>query len=181
MHEIVLVLHSWVRWVAIVMGVLATVTAFASPSGAQNNRWARFFTITLDVQFLLGIILLLTLNVFSDFGATMRDPIARFYTYAGQDIDKHGLCDNAPDWLETPRAGSPIEVIAQIVRAYEDGRDWEVVRAILEEKVFRLEDAAPAAAPGACFELAFSPESPASDPEYRSAAPPHALTCASPT
>ena len=86
MHELVLVLHSWVRWIAIITGVLATVTAFASPAGAQNNRWARFFTISLDVQFLLGIILLLTLNVFSNFGATMRDPIARFYTVEHETI-----------------------------------------------------------------------------------------------
>ena len=86
MHELVLVLHSWVRWVAIITGVLATVTAFGHSSGAGGNRWARFFTIALDVQFLLGVILLLTLNVFSDFGATMRDPIARFYTVEHETI-----------------------------------------------------------------------------------------------
>ena len=74
------------RWAAIVTGVLATATAFGSPSGAKNNRWAVFFTISLDVQFLLGIILLLTLNVFSDFGATMRDPIARFYAVEHETI-----------------------------------------------------------------------------------------------
>ena len=86
MHDLVLVLHSWVRWVAIVTGVLATATAFGSSSGAKSNRWAVFFTISLDVQFLLGLILLLTLNVFSDFGATMRDPIARFYTVEHETI-----------------------------------------------------------------------------------------------
>ena len=74
------------RWAAIVTGVLATATAFGSLSGAKNNRWAVFFTISLDVQFLLGIILLLTLNVFSDFGATMRDPIARFYAVEHETI-----------------------------------------------------------------------------------------------
>jgi hypothetical protein len=86
MHDLVLVLHSWMRWAAIVTGVLATATAFGSLSGAKNNRWAVFFTISLDVQFLLGIILLLTLNVFSDFGATMRDPIARFYAVEHETI-----------------------------------------------------------------------------------------------
>jgi hypothetical protein len=108
------------------------------------------------------------------------DPIAQFHTYVGQDTEKHGVCDNAPDWLESQRPGSPIEVLAEIVRAHEEGREWAVVRAILEDKVFRVEEAVPAAAPGACFELASSPGSPASDPEYRSAVPPHALTCASP-
>ena len=80
------------------------------------------------------------------------DPITQFHTYAGQDTEKHGVCDNAPDWLESPRPGSPIGVLAEIVRAHEEGRDWPFVRAILEEKVFRLADAVPAAGPGECFE-----------------------------
>lgn len=77
MHELVLVLHSWVRWVVIVAGILATFQAFTNASSSQRS--GLIFTIALDIQFLLGLVLLLTLNVFSDFGATMRDPIARFY------------------------------------------------------------------------------------------------------
>jgi hypothetical protein len=80
------------------------------------------------------------------------DPIAQFRTYVGQDAEKHGVCDDAPDWLGAPRPGSPIEAIAAIVRAYADGREWPVVRAILEEKVLRLEEPARAAGPGECFE-----------------------------
>jgi hypothetical protein len=87
MHELVLILHSWVRWIAIVAGVLATYSALTSgASGSANNRSGLFFTIALDIQFLLGLILLLTMNVFSDFGATMRDPIARFYTVEHETI-----------------------------------------------------------------------------------------------
>jgi hypothetical protein len=87
MHELVLVLHSWVRWVAIAAGVLATASAFTSSSSAgSSNRSGLIFTIALDIQFLLGLILLLTLNVFSDFGATMRDPIARFYAVEHETI-----------------------------------------------------------------------------------------------
>jgi hypothetical protein len=78
MHDLVLVLHSWVRWVAILGGVVATITALLSADSART-QWARIFTIALDVQFVLGLVLLLTLNVFADFGGTMRDPIARFY------------------------------------------------------------------------------------------------------
>ncbi len=37
------------------------------------------------------------------------DPILQFHTYVGQDTEKHGLCDDAPDWLEAPRAGSPVD------------------------------------------------------------------------
>jgi hypothetical protein len=87
MHDFVLGLHSWVRWVAIVAGVLATVTALGSKSSTTGgNRWGLIFTIVLDVQFLLGLILLLGLGVFADFGATMRDPIARFYTVEHETI-----------------------------------------------------------------------------------------------
>jgi hypothetical protein len=78
MHDLVLVLHSWVRWAAIATGILATIGAFTA-TGRPTSRWGRIFPIVLDVQFTLGLVLLLTLNVFADFGATMRDPIARFY------------------------------------------------------------------------------------------------------
>src|SRR5678816_4262845 len=86
MHDLVLVLHSWVRWVAILSGLLAVVSVVGSAAGAKTNRWARIFIIALDIQFLLGLVLLVTLNVFSDFGATMRDPIARFYTVEHETI-----------------------------------------------------------------------------------------------
>ena len=100
------------------------------------------------------------------------DPIEQFQTYVGQDTEKHGVCDNAPDWLETPRPGSPIEVIAEIVRAYDAGQDWPVVRAILEEKVFPLASPVLPAQPGACFEPQF-PDASAS----AGAAPVVAIKC----
>jgi hypothetical protein len=75
MHDIALILHSWVRWVVLITGVMTMVGAFSGTAG----RPAKFFTIALDVQFLLGLVLLFTSNVFADFGATMRDSVARFY------------------------------------------------------------------------------------------------------
>jgi hypothetical protein len=78
MHELALVLHSWVRWIVIITGILATAGAAASTSNG-SSRWSRIFTIALDVQFLLGLVLLFTLNLFSDMAATMSDPVARFY------------------------------------------------------------------------------------------------------
>lgn len=75
MHDIALILHSWVRWIVLIAGVMTTVGAFSGTAG----RTAKFFTIALDIQFLFGLILLFTTNAFNDFGATMRDPIARFY------------------------------------------------------------------------------------------------------
>lgn len=78
MHELLLLLHSWVRWVAVIGGVLATVTAFSS-TDPKNNRWGLIFTIGLDVQFLVGLLLLMTSSAFSNMGETMRDATARFY------------------------------------------------------------------------------------------------------
>ena len=75
MHDIALVLHSWIRWIVLIAGVMTTIGAFSGTAG----RSAKFFTIALDIQFLFGLILLLTSNVFADFGATMRDSTARFY------------------------------------------------------------------------------------------------------
>ena len=79
MHDLVLFLHSWVRWAAIITGILATVTALTGASDSRNNRWGLFFTIALDVQFLLGLLLLLTSTAFSNMAGTMQDPTARFY------------------------------------------------------------------------------------------------------
>jgi len=80
------------------------------------------------------------------------DAILEFRTYVGQDTEKHALCDDAPDWLASAREASPIDVLAELVRAYAQGRDWAFVRALLEEKVFRLAPDAPVSRPGACFE-----------------------------
>lgn len=81
------------------------------------------------------------------------DAIVEFHTYAGQDTEKHGLCDDAPDWLESPRAGSPIDPLAAIIRAYRDGQDWSAVRRILEEQVFPLAATTSPASIGRCFAL----------------------------
>jgi hypothetical protein len=80
------------------------------------------------------------------------DPIAEFHTYAGQDTEKHALCDDAPDWLDAPRDGSPLDALAELIRAYAQGRDWPAVKGLLEEGVLKLQPATRAARPGPCFE-----------------------------
>lgn len=75
MHDIALVLHSWIRWIVLIAGVMTTVGALSGKAG----RTAKFFTMALDIQFLFGLLLLFTTNAFNDFGATMRDSVARFY------------------------------------------------------------------------------------------------------
>ena len=104
MHDLVLFLHSWVRWAAIITGVLATVSVLGATADARNNRWAKFFTISLDIQFLLGLILVATTVNFGQMGEVMKDSTARFYAvehptmmilglvgvHAGQVLTKRG-------------------------------------------------------------------------------------------
>lgn len=88
MYELVLIAHSWLRWVALVAGVAATVAAATGrpTRGAPDraDRWGLILMIALDLQLLLGLALYLSLSpttaaIFNDFGAAMRDPVARFW------------------------------------------------------------------------------------------------------
>jgi len=89
MYELVLIVHSWVRWVAIIAGLIATVSAISARSfgDARDNRadkWGLILMIALDLQLLLGVLLYLVLSpnirpLLNDFAATMRDPANRFW------------------------------------------------------------------------------------------------------
>jgi hypothetical protein len=82
MYQLVLTAHSWLRWVALIAGLMAVVMAFtASP---RADRWGLILVIALDIQLLLGFALYLALSpnttaIFGNFGAAMRDPVARFW------------------------------------------------------------------------------------------------------
>ena len=82
MYELVLTAHSWLRWVALIAGLMAVVMAFtASP---RADRWGLILVIALDIQLLLGFALYFALSpntkaIFGNFGAAMRDPVARFW------------------------------------------------------------------------------------------------------
>ena len=87
MYTLALLLHSWLRWGALVAGLLAVFSLMSSrsaASGSSADRWGMFFMIALDLQLLLGLLLYFfispnTTAMFSDFGAAMRDPVARFW------------------------------------------------------------------------------------------------------
>jgi hypothetical protein len=84
MYSFVLILHSWLRWVAIATGIIATANAASSAAGARSEKSGLLFMIAMDLQMLLGVLLYGFLSpnttaTFKDFGAAMRDPVARFW------------------------------------------------------------------------------------------------------
>jgi hypothetical protein len=83
MYTTVLTLHSWIRWIALVAGVGATLAALRNREGSAE-RWGLIAVTTLDLQMLLGLVLYLVLSPFTmqamaDFGAAMKTPQLRFW------------------------------------------------------------------------------------------------------
>jgi hypothetical protein len=88
MYTLVLILHSWIRWVAVAAGIGATLTLLTGQQSVSrpdsSDRWGLIFLIAMDVQLLLGLLLYFVLSpvtavIRQDFGAAMRDPVARFW------------------------------------------------------------------------------------------------------
>src|SRR3984957_20603618 len=88
MYTLVLLVHSWLRYVALAAGFAATLTPLAGrPETAREgraDRWALVLMIVLDVQMLLSLLLYLALSPFTaeamrDFGAAMKNPALRFF------------------------------------------------------------------------------------------------------
>jgi hypothetical protein len=88
MYTFVLLLHSWLRWVALVAGVAATVTSYSDRSTTTGqgraDMWGLVLMAVLDLQMLLGLLLYLVLSpftaeAFKDFGAAMKSPGLRFF------------------------------------------------------------------------------------------------------
>jgi hypothetical protein len=88
-YEAFLILHSWLRWIVIILGLRAVVRAFIGASGRRpwqpaDSAAGRWFTMSLDLQFLIGLVLYallspLTTRAFGDMAAAMRDPETRFW------------------------------------------------------------------------------------------------------
>ncbi len=88
MYGVVLTIHSWIRWAALLLGVAATVSAFRDPAAPSSrvpgSWWDTSFQLTLDLQLLFGLLLYLGLSPFTrdalnDFGASMQVPALRFW------------------------------------------------------------------------------------------------------
>jgi hypothetical protein len=89
MYSLTLVLHSWWRWVVLVLVLVATWRGIIGNRQARawtdsDRRVNMFTTIALDVQMLLGLLLYVflspfTVEAFKDFGAAMRTPGLRYW------------------------------------------------------------------------------------------------------
>src|SRR3982751_667321 len=87
MYTATLFVHSWLRWVVILLGLLALVRAATGGTRAWTageDRGLLLLTIALDVQVLLGLLLYAwlsptTRSAFENIGAAMRNPQLRFF------------------------------------------------------------------------------------------------------
>jgi hypothetical protein len=88
MYPFALLLHSWLRWIIVVLGLIAVVRAVGGRRGrpwtAADENIGKWFGITLDIQFLIGILLYawlspITQAAFADFGGAMGNSGLRFW------------------------------------------------------------------------------------------------------
>ena len=87
MYTTVLVLHSWIRWIALVACVGVTLAALRGKVEGEKSiadRWGLVAMMALDLQMLLGLVLYLGLSpnmqeILNNFGAAMKRADTRFW------------------------------------------------------------------------------------------------------
>jgi len=87
MYTTVLLLHSWIRWVALVACVGVTLAALRGKVDGEKSiadRWGLVAMMTLDLQLLLGLVLYLGLSpnmqeILNHFGESMKRADTRFW------------------------------------------------------------------------------------------------------
>jgi hypothetical protein len=87
MYTAFLLVHSYLRWVVLLLGVLAVARGIAGASGrrpwlAADEAASRWFIISLDTQFLIGLVIYVflspfTMDAWSDMAGTMRNSALR--------------------------------------------------------------------------------------------------------
>jgi hypothetical protein len=89
MYSAFLGVHSYLRWVVVIAGLLVIARAIMGVAGrrdwsAGETTGVKVFTIALDLQFLIGLLLYVWLSPFmrdawADMAATMRNAPLRFF------------------------------------------------------------------------------------------------------
>jgi hypothetical protein len=79
LYTIVLLVHSWLRWLVLIAGVAAVARG-----GSANGNAGRWFVTLLDIQMLLGLLLYfwlspLTTAALQDFGGAMGSSQLRYF------------------------------------------------------------------------------------------------------
>lgn len=88
MYSTVLLIHSWLRWITLLLACAATINAgrppAASPAPLRGRWWDTFFMLAVDLQVLFGLVLYFGLSPFTtrameDFRAAIQNPAMRFW------------------------------------------------------------------------------------------------------
>lgn len=89
MYPLILTLHSLMRWVVVIVGVVAVVQFLVGWLGKKewtslDARLLAIFPMTVDIQLLLGLLLYfilspITTGALRDFGGAMSNAVLRFY------------------------------------------------------------------------------------------------------
>ncbi|MBI5494870.1 MAG: hypothetical protein HY904_07555 [Deltaproteobacteria bacterium] len=89
MLDVVLVVHSWLRWAVLGLGVWVIFRAVVgmtrgTPFGPMDRRAGLLLSISVDVQVLLGLLLYLVLSptvgtALSNMKVAMKEPVLRFF------------------------------------------------------------------------------------------------------
>lgn len=89
MYPLLLILHSWLRWIVVIVGVIAVVRFAAGWLGrrewqALDGRLGSIWPMLIDIQLLVGLALYffaspITAGALRNFGAAMGNAVVRFY------------------------------------------------------------------------------------------------------
>lgn len=88
MYGVLLFLHNLTRWIVVLAAIWALIQMYGgwfrkTPWTDGDSQASRFFTISLDVQLLIGVVLYivspLMQTAMQDFGAAMGDSDLRFF------------------------------------------------------------------------------------------------------
>ena len=89
MYSFVLAIHNIVRWLVLIVGIVAIIRAYIGWFGKKewtdlDDKLGLGFTISIDVQFLLGLLLHvflspITTNAFANMSAAMSDSGTRYF------------------------------------------------------------------------------------------------------
>ena len=89
MYALILFLHSWIRWIILILSVMIIIRSFRGWSKSieykiSDNRMSVILVALFHTQLILGLLLYLVLSpitetVLTNFGQSMHDPRLRFW------------------------------------------------------------------------------------------------------